>query len=397
MAHQRPRRIIEILLKRLKLWPVCGIVGMRQSGKSVMLSQMVVPKIGATYVTLDSIRTRKSASQNPEAFVTQSPDTPLVIDEIQKAPDLFDALKLAIDTHRRPGAFLISGSTEFSTKAGIRESLTGRIGVLKLFPLTLSELHPSLEFGSFYLKNTPSQSQLEITEYEKHLLRGGMPGICFLRSDYEREVAWNGWLETNAFRDLNQILRKDHDGDLALAIINELAKVQEPTASAVAKKLRRDTRVIARYLDAYTSVFVLHKLAPHKDSVGSDHYVFADSGLASYLGASEAEILRSQVLVEVLAKYEYAGFAPPHLQYFRTSRGNFIPIYLGWNRGKNSPKSIAIEIFPGEVPDKQDFRSLINFSKKYDSSPRLMLLTHTQASYQERYEGSTVEVHPLRG
>lgn len=393
MAHQRPRHICDILLKRLKLWPVCGIVGMRQSGKSVLLSQIIAPKTSATYVTLDSIRTRKSATQNPEAFIMQSPSAPLIIDEIQKAPDLFDALKLSVDSNRRPGAFLISGSTEFSTKAGIRESLTGRIGVLKLFPLTLSELYPKLDFGQFYLKNTTSQSKLEINEFDRHLLRGGMPGICFLRSDQERDDAWNGWLETTAFRDLNQILRKDHDGDLALAVINELAKVSEPTASAVAKKLRRDARVVARYLDAFTSIFVLHKLAPHKEGVGKDHYVFADSGLASHLGASEAEVLRSQVLVEVLAKHEYAGYAGPHLQYFRTSRGNFIPIFLGWNRGKNSPTPIAIQIFPGEAPDKIDFASLTNFAKKYDATPRLMLLTHTHASYKEQ----GVEVHPLRG
>lgn len=393
MAHQRPRDISDIILKKLKLWPICGVLGMRQSGKSVLLSQIIAPKIDATYVTLDSIRTRTTASRNPEAFVMQSPGAPLIIDEVQKAPDLFDALKLAVDSNRRPGAFLVSGSTEFSNKTGIRESLTGRIGTLKLFPLTLSELYPELDFGSFYLKNSVSQSKLPITEYDRHVLRGGMPGICFLRSDHERQEAWNGWLEATAFRDLNQVLRKDHDGDLALAVINELAKAREPTASAVAKMLRRDSRVISRYLDAFASVFVLHKLAAHKYGVGKDHYVFADSGLASYLGASEAEVLRSQVLVEVLAKYEYAGFPPPHLQYFRTSRGNFIPIFLSWNRGKNSPKSMAIHIYQGEVPEKQDFASLINFSKKYDSSPRLLLLTHTQASYKEQ----GVEVHPLRG
>jgi uncharacterized protein len=393
MAHQRPRKITEIILKKMRLWPVCGIVGMRQCGKTVLLSQIIAPKISASYVTLDSIRLRKTAIQNPESFVTQSPLAPLIIDEIQKVPDLFDALKLSIDSQRRPGAFLISGSSEFSKKSGIRESLTGRISVLKLFPLTLSELYPESDFSSYFLKENVVHTKLEISDYERHLERGGMPGICLLRSDQEREDAWNGWLETTAFRDLNQVLRKDHDGDLALEIINTLAKVQEPTAVAIAKKLRRDTRVIARYLDAYAAVFVVHKLSAHKNGVGKDHYVFADSGLAHHLGASEAEVLRSQVLVEALAKCEYAGLPHPHLQYFRTSRGNFIPIHLHWSAGKKSPKSIAIQIFPGEVPAKQDLTSLLNFSKKYDSSPRLILLTHTPSSYREL----GIEVHPLRG
>ncbi|MCX6125934.1 MAG: AAA family ATPase, partial [Proteobacteria bacterium] len=119
---------------------ICGIVGMLQSGKSVLLSQILAPKINGMYVTLDSLKFCNSAAQNPEAFLAQAKMAPLIIDEIQKVPDLFDALKLVVDQKSRPCAFIVSASTEFSTKARIRESLTGRIGISILFPLTLSQL-----------------------------------------------------------------------------------------------------------------------------------------------------------------------------------------------------------------------------------------------------------------
>ncbi len=394
MAHQRIRPLIDILLKRMKLWPICGVVGIRQSGKTVLLSQMVGPKINAEFVTLDSLKMRRSATRAPEAFVTQTKgERPLIIDEVQKVPDLFDALKLVVDKKRRPGSFIISGSTEFSSKSGIRESLTGRIGMSRLYPLTNSELYNNLDLSSYYIKKNKVKAQLSIQEFQKKLDRGGMPGICFLRSEHEFDETWSGWLETTCFRDMNQIMKKDHDGELALAILYELARVREPTATEVAKKLRRDTRLITRYLNAFTAIFVLHRVTSHEASVGKDHYVFADCGLASYIGASVEDIMRSHLIVEALAAYEYRGLAAPIVQHYRTSRGHKIPLILKWVRGRNSPEPLAIRFFDGEDPGKEDFAALKSFKEKIETKARILLLTQTSESYEE----GSVEVYPLGG
>lgn len=394
MAHDRNRPLVDIILKRMGLWPVCGVVGIRQSGKTVLLSQMLGPKLQATYVTLDSLKTRRSAERSPEAFVTQTKGKGvLIVDEIQKVPDLFDAIKLTVDQNRRPGMFVISGSTEFSSKVGIRESLTGRIGISRLYPLTHAELYSNPKLSLYFLKKIKSTAALSLQEHQKKIARGGMPGICFLRSEREFNDAWSGWLETTCFRDLNQVMRRDLDGELALTILYELAQASEPTAVEIAKKVRRDTRVIMRYLDAFTMIFVLHKVSPHRLSVGKDQYVFADCGLASYLGASAEEILRSHVLVETLATFEYHGAHSPNVQYFRTSRGHHVPIVLTWVRGKNTPPPMGIQFFDGEDPQKRDLAALSSFKEKVEPTARVLLLTQTS----ESYDHEDIEIHPLRG
>jgi predicted AAA+ superfamily ATPase len=394
MPHRRHRPLMDVIIKRLKLWPVCGVVGIRQCGKTVLLSQLLAPQINASYVSMDSLRSRRTAARAPEAFVTQTQGAcPLIIDEVQKVPDLFDALKLTVDQDRRPGMYIISGSTEFSIKTGIRESLTGRVGISRLYPLTLAELYSANALGQYFLKPGTTSTLLSLSDFQRKVERGGMPGICFLRSEREVDDAWSGWLETTCYRDLNQVMKANHDGDLALAIIHALATVTEPTAASVAHEVRRDQRVVSRYLDAFTSIFVLHRLSPHPEGVGKNHYVFADSGLATYLGAPDNEVLRSHVLVEALAACEYAGYSSPIAQYFSERRGFKIPIILRWLKGKNAPEPIALRYFNGEDPDRTDFAPLIKFKQAVEPKARCLLLTQTSESYRE----SSIEVYPLRG
>lgn len=97
MPHQRSRLLLPILVKRLKLWPILGVLGVRQSGKSVLLRDLAKPKINhSDYVTLDSKTQRERAALSPESFTELDGAKTLIIDEIQKAPDLFDALKLHV-------------------------------------------------------------------------------------------------------------------------------------------------------------------------------------------------------------------------------------------------------------------------------------------------------------
>src|SRR5437016_4484287 len=125
MAHTRKRLITGILQKRMKLWPVIGVLGARQSGKTTLLRDILCPVLKSRYVSLDSKTMRDQAQKAPELFLSTEAEEfeNLIIDEVQKAPDLFDALKGEVDRRRKPGRFILSGSTQFSQKFGIRESL----------------------------------------------------------------------------------------------------------------------------------------------------------------------------------------------------------------------------------------------------------------------------------
>ena len=120
MPHQRNRTITSFLLKRLKLWPVLGLIGPRQCGKSTLLRDIISQSIKTDYMTMDSESLRKRAEKSPESFSEMTQGTVKILDEVQKVPSLFDAIKLHVDQKRRPGSYILSGSTRFSSFFDIR-------------------------------------------------------------------------------------------------------------------------------------------------------------------------------------------------------------------------------------------------------------------------------------
>ncbi|MBI1860612.1 MAG: ATP-binding protein [Deltaproteobacteria bacterium] len=394
MAHRRERDVLELLKKRIRLWPVLGVVGVRQCGKSLLLRELLAPCVSGDYHTMDSKKDRERATRAPESFsAPRIKGEALFIDEIQKVPDLFDAIKLHVDERRRPGMYVISGSTEFSRYTGVRESLTGRIGLIQLYPLNCSELHEK-KMGKYFLTFRKSESQISLTQFDRTLERGGMPGICFLRTDSEFSSAVSVWIETTCQRDISRAGSGKFDGELAQDILSAVARQEEPTAAAIAIVVGRDRRVVQRYLDAFTRIFVLRELRPHQAGVGKSEYILCDSGIAHSLGANRDTQLRTFVAVQALSTLEYHGFGRPRLEYYRNEKSSRIPVVISFPKARNSPPPLAIRPFDGEAPTRRDWASLIAFQERARSEkPRLMMLTHTNESYRE----GGIDVCSLRG
>ncbi|MBP5449307.1 MAG: AAA family ATPase, partial [Spirochaetales bacterium] len=125
------------LLRLASQFPIIGITGPRQSGKTT-LAKMTFPD--KKYVTLDDKNMRELAISNPEDFIKAFPDG-AIIDEAQKVPEIFDALKFHIDsTNFTPGKFILTGSSQFRLRKNMTDSLAGRAAFLKLLPLSIQEL-----------------------------------------------------------------------------------------------------------------------------------------------------------------------------------------------------------------------------------------------------------------
>lgn len=306
MPHNRPRHALPLMQKRLSFWSALGILGARQVGKSTLLkSELVSLKAKTHYVTLDQKDLRDQAQKQPTWFLSQFGKDRLILDEVQKAPDLFDAIKQEIDTNKRPGRYILTGSVMFSQKVGIRESLTGRIGLMRLYPLTLAETL-SQPFLTPFLTE-PKKARATLADVQKRLVHGGMPGICFMRSAEERGQTFDAWLDTLCFRDLQQIKGQKLSGDIALDILKKLATISESTALGLKTALKKSSAIIQKHLDALESLFVIQKLNPHPLGVGKPRYYLFDSGLAHHLGASPSRQLEAWLLMECLAQHEYAG------------------------------------------------------------------------------------------
>ena len=368
MPHERRRHLLAVLLKRSRLWPIVGVLGARQIGKSTLLREQLAPVIGARYFTLDRKEHRDRAARTPDLFLSAagSDGGPVIVDEVQKAPDLFDALKVSVDEARRPGRFILSGSTEFSRRTGIRESLTGRIGLTQLYPMTVAELNerplasPWLSVGS-----RPGTSLLQVHSW---LERGGMPGICFLRDADERAASLEAWLETTCHRDLMQVSTGRLSGDLARDLLTTLAQAEQPTIAEAAARLRVDARRIRNHVEALEAIFVLNRLEPHPAGVGKTLYLPFDAGLARHLGASLLARLRIWAFNECHAQFEYAAKARPRLRHYQSSGRSRVDLVI-----EAEGRTTAVVLSDEEAPGPYVFRSVDAFLKKVPGAHAVVL------------------------
>jgi uncharacterized protein len=361
MPHSRIRHAAPLILKRLKLHRVLGLLGARQVGKTTLLRDQIAPRIDGYYLSLDRQENRVPAAKAPDHFLASrfpKEAKTLILDEVQKVPDLFDAVKAVVDVDPRPGRFILTGSTEFSRKTGIRESLTGRIGLRRLYPLTVSETYQrKAAFPWVRLENKGGEAKnTEVTFWTE---RGGMPGICFIREESERDALWQTWVDTTCYRDIQQIRGGRLSGDLAKEILAALARLEHPTASEVAVQLRTDARRIKSHLEALEALFVLQRLDPHPLGVGKPLYQLFDAGLATHLGASPLARLKIWALNECLAQYEYHGDGRPLIRHYQSSKRSAVDLVIETRTHRR-----AVVLTDEEVVSAYDSRRLIRFLEK---------------------------------
>ncbi len=359
--------------KRLRFSRVVTIQGPRQCGKSVFARQLfgkTEPR--CTFETLDIQSARTLAQDNPQSFLmAHSRARPLIIDEAQKAPPLFDAIKAIVDDNPEPGQFVLLGSTEFSRELRIRESLTGRMLRTRLFTLTLRECLETSAPKTFHiLSRSPVATRTQVMQ---HLDRGGFPGIFSVRELSVREELLRGWLEITVTRDLQQLQTLKLDAELAMNILYQVAQNQEPTASSFAGALRKDTRTIQKYLKALETLFILHRLDPVSGSTGKPRYYLCDVSLAGYLGGSFERRLETWVLHEFLARISYLGAADTTVGFYRNTKGSLLH-WVVQNR-KQPRQRQAIRLISKERFDQRDTELLKSFQKRQQSDGVTTTLT----------------------
>ena len=371
MPHNRSRYCVTKFEKKLKFQRVVLVQGVRQCGKSFFLRELFAKgNKSCVYATLDQPSERKFATDNPESFLRKLLDRgTVIIDEAQKVPILFDTVKYFVDMDKRPGQFVLAGSTEFSIKSNIRESLTGRATSIRLFPLTLGEAQ---QVNGSKIRLFPSPSKKLVvsrTELLRHLEVGGMPGICFVRNAAERRELLSDWIQLTTQRDIQQLPGAKKDSSLAHDIMLQVALLDEPTAPEIAKKLRVNSRRVNSHIDGLKTLFALTELPPCKAGTGKPRLYLCDVSFASYFGADLKRQLETLYFQELLAHQAYFGDEKvSQLEYFRTSKGSIVDFVY-----KDSPSSFkCIKIHDRESVNQLDVRILTSLSKKLDAKTILI-------------------------
>lgn len=266
--------------------------------------------------------------------------------EIQKVPKLFDALKLAVHRKRQPGRFFITGSTSFSSGKGIRESLTGRIGICRLFPLTVSEaIGLAMPPGPARSFEDGERPRVSLEDFSRAMVRGGLPVPSFLRDPSQVDLYWEGWLATGVLRDLARALGRGFEADFAFSILEQAGKaLREGELPTTAHFRARSARKVNRYLQAFENLFLFRKVPCHELGVGKDAWLPSDSGLAAHLmkdtrseGAS-LSLARLAILNELSALHEYSGRAF-FVRYFKSAKGSPVDFVLDGTPARVVPMS----------------------------------------------------------
>lgn len=368
MPHLRHRYALLALKRKLNFARVVSIQGVRQCGKSFLVSHFLKESHPRLLLErFDLTTTRAFATESPDLFLRERADArPLVIDEAQRVPGIFDAIKVRVDENPTPGRFVLLGSTEFSHLFRIQESLTGRMSRLRLFPMTLAEdLKLPLRKGDLHaLFFTKPRATLE--QVLRMLERGGMPGIFSVRADDEREALIEDWVSLTCNRDIHQIPRQRLDSDLAREILGEVARAEHPVASDIAKAVRGNTKVVARHLAALETLFVLHRLRPHPAGTGKDRYYLCDVGIARFLGATKQRALETWLLQEFLARRALLN-APSKLRlsYFRTSKGSVVPLVI---EDETLGTTTAVRALHKDKVDRRDLEVLRSLRRAIERS-----------------------------
>ena len=170
-----------VVLKLSKQYPAILVTGPIQVGKTTML-QNLMKGTERNYVTLDNLEDRKLAKEDPEMFF-QKYKTPILIDEIQYAPNLFTYIKIQIDKNKKAGEFWLTGSQIFKLMKGVTESLAGRMAILNLNSLSQNEIYNQYENKPFELdfeklnEKAKKVRLCDTKEMFERIYRGSMPFI----------------------------------------------------------------------------------------------------------------------------------------------------------------------------------------------------------------------------
>src|SRR3989344_8153475 len=206
------RRLLEKSLKEaIKSFPAVFIGGPRRSGKTTLTKTFLK---GYNYVLLDEADVRSLAIEDPRGFLEKYPP-PVIIDEIQNAPDLLPYIKARIEKNKKPGQWIITGSQQWTLMKGISETLAGRIAILHLHPLSLDEIQntsrPYLSTAEAFdndlmkAKKVPARS----VPLGLWLLEGVYPEVV-LNKKVSRNLWFSSYLQTYIDRDIRGLIKQSN-------------------------------------------------------------------------------------------------------------------------------------------------------------------------------------------
>lgn len=318
-------------------FPVLLITGPRQVGKTTLLEQCA--NDGRGYVTLDDLEQRELAQNDPALFL-QAHKPPVIIDEVQYAPQLFSAIKIAVDKAKQPGMFWLTGSQKFHLMEGITETLAGRVAILDLLGLSHAEILGRADTVQPFLPSTDwlehartnAGQPLLLMDVYRAIWCGSFPKVA-LDDTTPRDIFYNSYVQTYIQRDVRTLARVGDE----LAFQRFLRATAARTGQLInyadlARDVDVDQKTVKSWLSILETSGLVYLLQPYHSNVTNrliktPKLYFLDTGLCSYLtqwstpealeaGAMSGAILETYMMAEILKSYWHNGQSA-HFYFYR--------------------------------------------------------------------------------
>lgn len=374
-------RTLTLKLKEMaKSFPAIGLIGPRQSGKAT-LSKAAFPK--KPYVSLEEPNIREHALKDPRGFLGDYPKG-AIIDEIQRAPELFSYLQGILDEKNIPGMFILTGSQNFLLLEKISQTLAGRIALLRLLPFSLEELY---------------NANISFKEYEEYLFTGSYPRI------YDQHIKPHYWhsnyIQTYIERDIRMI-KNIHDLNAFQTFLKMCAHRtgQLLNLSSLANDCGITHNTAKAWISILEASFIVFLLRPHYKNFGKrlvkmPKLYFYDTGLVCFLleiqnkaqlnnHALKGNIFESMVISELI-KYRYNCGEEHNFYFWRDKTGNEIDCIIS-----QANELFPLEIKSGKTPVEDYFKNILYWSKIAKRKNKANLVIYGGNQKQNRTNGAII-------
>ena len=378
------RHISKIIERQQRKKKVIILTGPRQVGKSTMLKTILKPK-GTAYVSLDNPTIRQVAIENPSRFLELN-KAPLIIDEIQKAPFLFEYIKEIVDESKEMGLYYLTGSQSFRLMKDVTESLAGRVGIVNMLGLSLREIN-NVNFTepfkptSEYFNSVGNIDVLRRINIADIIHKGSFPAL------YETEYNNSEWmdyyssyLQTYIEKDIRDVINVQNMSAF-IKFIKAIAAIsgEQLSYTTLAELCGMDVNTTKRWCSILETSGLIYILQPYynnynKRLIKTPKIYFLDTGLICYLGgwntseqlingARWGHIFETYIVSEIIKGFYNSGIIYPPLYYYRDKEKNEIDLIIEEGntlcpieiKTTSEPKKSMIKNFEllQDVPGKQ--------------------------------------------
>ena len=365
-----PRWMQSVVAESLAAFPVVLLTGPRQVGKSTLARALVSSRWKARYLTLDDRPLLDAALRDPEGFV-EGAGTPVIIDEIQRAPELMLAVKRMVDRRKRPGMYLLTGSAHVLTLAKVSETLAGRVAVHELLPFACAEIarRPAPDLlNRLFRASTPEEALRgrprsvppgRMGRIRKAILSGGFPDPALMRKDGARRTWFESYRQTYLERDLRGLANVEHLPDFnRLLTLLSIRTGRQLNLLEVSRELGLPYVTLRRYFDLAMQTYLVFLLRPYasnqaKRLVRTPVIHACDTGMACHFGGTErwdalerqgraGQMLETWVVTELRKLLAVGRGGAGRLWYWRTRGGHEVDVLV--ERGE---EVVGIEVKSG--------------------------------------------------